>query len=46
VQRALAGQATIDQKWWEALADIQTIVATYGQEVLGVASYPTGCATR
>ncbi len=39
VQRALSGQATIDQKWWEALADIQTIVATQGQEVLGVASY-------
>lgn len=39
VQRALAGQATIDQKWWEALAVIRTIVATEGNDVIGVASY-------
>ena len=39
VQRALVGQATIDRKWWEALAPIQTTVATQGNEILGVASY-------
>jgi ribosomal protein S18 acetylase RimI-like enzyme len=39
VQRAFAGQAIIDQKWWEALAVIRTIVATQGSEVLGVASF-------
>lgn len=39
VQRALAGYATIDQKWCEALAGIHTIVATEGNGVLGVASY-------
>src|SRR6266487_3509006 len=41
VQRALAGQATIDQKWWEALAVLRTIVVTEGNDVLGVASYGT-----
>lgn len=39
VQRALAGQARIDQKWWEALAVLRTIVATEGRDVLGVASF-------
>lgn len=39
VQRAFIGLATIDQKWWEALAVIQTIVATQGSDVLGVASF-------
>ena len=38
VQRALAGYATIDQKWCEALAGIQAIVSTEGNDVLGVAS--------
>ncbi|MBV9691889.1 MAG: GNAT family N-acetyltransferase [Ktedonobacteraceae bacterium] len=39
VQCALAGQTTIDQKWWEALAGIRTIVATQGNDILGAASY-------
>ncbi len=39
VQQALAGRATIDHKWWEALATIRAIVATEGNDVVGVASY-------
>ncbi len=39
VQCALAGQATIDQKWWEALAIIRTIVAMQGGDILGAASF-------
>ncbi len=39
VQHAFVGQATIDQKWWEALAVIRTIVATQSSDVLGVASF-------
>jgi ribosomal protein S18 acetylase RimI-like enzyme len=39
VQYALAGQATIDQKWWETLAVIRAVVATQGNDVLGVASF-------
>jgi hypothetical protein len=37
VQHALAGKATIDRNWWEALATIRTIVATEGKDVVGVA---------
>jgi ribosomal protein S18 acetylase RimI-like enzyme len=39
VQHALTGQATIDQNWWEALAFIRAVVATEGNDVVGVASY-------
>jgi GNAT superfamily N-acetyltransferase len=41
VQNALAGHATIDRGWWEALNTIQTIVATINDEIVGVASYGT-----
>ena len=39
VQNALVGRAEIDQGWWEALVTIRTIVATLGNEIIGVASY-------
>ena len=32
VQQALAGRATIDRKWWEALVTIRAIVATEGND--------------
>jgi len=41
LQNALAGRATIDRGWWEALVDIRTIVATTDDEIVGVASYGT-----
>lgn len=41
VQNAIAGHATIDRGWWEALKNIQTIVATINDEIVGVASYGT-----
>jgi hypothetical protein len=39
VQNALAGHATIDSGWWEALQTLRTIVATTNNEIVGVASY-------
>ena len=39
VQNALAGHATIDRGWWEALKSIRTIVVTTKEEIVGVASY-------
>lgn len=41
VQNALAGHATIDRGWWEALKSIRTIVVTAKDEIVGVASYGT-----
>ena len=36
---AIAGQGTIDRVWWDALATVQTIVATSGKDIVGAASY-------
>jgi hypothetical protein len=39
LELALAGQGTIDRPWWDGLKMVHTIVATRGQEIVGVASY-------
>src|ERR1035438_2035048 len=39
VQNAVAGHATIDRGWWEALKERCTIVATINDFIVGVASY-------
>ena len=38
VRKALAGAATMERAWWDNFVDLQTIVATDGNSVLGAAS--------